>query len=86
MNIELHIDELVLHGFAPEDRYRIGESVERELVQLIRERGLQHAPSTNVHIPALKGGNVQIGTDANHHTVGAEIARSVYGTIQGSQY
>ncbi len=30
-NIELHIEELVLHGFSPNDRHAIGEAVQREL-------------------------------------------------------
>ena len=46
-NIELHIEELVLHGFSPSDRYRIAEAIERELVQLFSR---QSAPS------ALLGG------------------------------
>ena len=38
-NVELHIEELVLRGFAPGDRYRIGEAVERELAHLFSEQG-----------------------------------------------
>ena len=29
-NIKLHIEELVLHGFAPGDRYTIADAVERD--------------------------------------------------------
>jgi hypothetical protein len=29
MNINLHIDELVLHGFASTERYRIADAVEQ---------------------------------------------------------
>ena len=39
-NIELHIEELVLHGFSPGDRYRIGEAVEQELTRLLADRGV----------------------------------------------
>ena len=38
--IELHIEELVLHGFAPADRYRIGDTVQRELTRLLAEQGM----------------------------------------------
>ena len=31
MNIVIEIDELVLHGFPPADRNRIGEAVQAEL-------------------------------------------------------
>src|SRR5258708_7973370 len=36
-NINLHIEELVLHGFAPGDRYTIADPVERELSRLLTE-------------------------------------------------
>jgi hypothetical protein len=40
VNLELHVEELVLHGFAPGDRYRIGEALERTLTQLFVEQGV----------------------------------------------
>jgi len=39
-NIELHIEELVLHGLSPGDRYRIGEAVEQELTRLLADQGV----------------------------------------------
>ncbi len=38
--VDLHIEELVLHGFSPGDRFRIGEAVELELTRLITEQGI----------------------------------------------
>jgi hypothetical protein len=38
--IELHIEELVLHGFKPGDRWRIGDAVEEELRGLLRANGI----------------------------------------------
>jgi len=43
MDILIEIDELVLHGFPPGDRYRIGEAVQAELVRILGERGLPGA-------------------------------------------
>ena len=40
MNIELEIDELVLHGVAPTDRVAVGEAVQHELTRLLTERGV----------------------------------------------
>jgi hypothetical protein len=37
-SIELHIEELVLQGFAPGDRYCIANAVERELLRLFAEQ------------------------------------------------
>ena len=39
-NIELHIEELVLNGFGPVDRYRIGVAVEVELARLFAEQSV----------------------------------------------
>ena len=42
-SIEMHIEELVLHGFEPGDRHAIGDAVERELARLLSEHGLPSA-------------------------------------------
>lgn len=79
-SVELHIEELVLHGFAPGDRYRIGEAVERELFRLMTERGVP---------PSLAGGDASI-LDAGEFIVernsapeeiGLQVARAVYGGL-----
>jgi len=38
--VELHIEELVLHGFRSGDRFHIGDALERELVRLLGKQGL----------------------------------------------
>jgi len=38
--IEVHIDELVLHGFAPEARWQVGDALESELRSLLAEGGV----------------------------------------------
>ena len=38
-NVELHIEELVLHGFAPGDRHRIGEAVRARAGAPVRRAG-----------------------------------------------
>ena len=43
MDIVIEIDELVLHGFPPGDRYRIGEAVQAEFARILGERGLPGA-------------------------------------------
>ena len=46
MNVELNIEELVLHGFPPGEHQHIGEAVERELSRLFAEQGV---PPSLVH-------------------------------------
>ena len=38
-SVDLHIEELLLDGFSPADRYAIREAVERELTRLMNEAG-----------------------------------------------
>jgi len=38
--VEVHIEELVLHGFPPLDRHAVGEAVQRELGALVASRPL----------------------------------------------
>lgn len=80
--VELHIDELVLHGFKPADRRRIGEAVERELTRLLSEHGIDGI-SDDVQISRLEGRDITLTPVGRAETTGAEIARSVYGSISG---
>jgi hypothetical protein len=78
-NIDLHIEELVLHGFDPRDRHGIADAVQRELARLVGERGLAavHGP---LEIPRLDGGTIQLsGTRAAG--AGASIAGAVHSTL-----
>ena len=38
--VEVHIEELVLHGFPPLDRHAAAEAVQRELAALVADRPL----------------------------------------------
>ena len=78
-DIELHIEELVLHGFEPGDRYRIGHAVEQELGRLLTERGAPLARSGEV--PRLDGGSFEAKPDSGVEEIGAKVARAVYGGL-----
>ena len=80
-NVEIHIEELILHGFHPADRQRIGEALEQELVRLASTQGISDGFSDDVHIPLLDGGSFQMGTGGRPETAGAGIARSLHRSI-----
>jgi len=40
MRIEVHIEELILEGFAPGDRWRVGAAVQEELGRLFSRQGV----------------------------------------------
>lgn len=79
--IELHIEELVLHGFAPGDRYRIGEAVQRELMRLLGEQGMPPSLGQGGEIARLDGGSFKV-TSNKPETVGAQVAQAVHGGLQ----
>lgn len=80
MQVEVSIDELVLEGFAPSDKYRIGEMVTREL-----ERLFLQAPNS----PAMNESSrevVDAGTFPMRSTrgevIGTQIAQTVFASFQ----
>jgi hypothetical protein len=79
MNIVVEIDEIVLHGFPPGERQRIGEAVQAELARILGERGLPGAWS------ASSAGRLDAGAfpvaDVRPGTIGAGVAEAVYRTV-----
>lgn len=76
--IELHIEELVLHGFEGYDKYLIGEAIEREITRLLQERGLPASFSREGTVRRLNAGNFTVQTNSKAAAVGSQIAQSVY--------
>jgi len=83
MNIELHIEELALHGFAPGDRYRIGEAVERELQRLLAEQGAPALFSGPVDLTRIDAGAFNMKPDANSEMIGVQVAQAIYSGMSG---
>ena len=81
-NIELHIDELVLHGFRSGDRHRIGEAVERELTRLLAEQGLPKAQGAEV--ARIDGGSFSLAQNARTEVTGTQVAQAVYGRLSNN--
>lgn len=75
--VELHIDELVLQGFAASDRYRIAAAIEQELAQLVREHGLPAAIEAG-SIAALNAGGFDVAANATPRAIGKHVAQAVY--------
>ena len=81
-NIELHIEELVLHGFAPGDRYRIAEGVEQELTRLLADRGVPQSLERGGEIANMDGGAFEVVQGSRAQVVGAQVAKAVYGGLR----
>ena len=81
-NIELNIDELVLHGFAPGDRYRIGEAVEQELTRLLGDRGVPQSLERGREIANMDGGAFEVAQGSRPQVVGTQVVKAVYGGLR----
>lgn len=80
-SVELHIEELVLHGFPQGDRYRIGDALQRELTRLFSEQDAPAAITNEGEIAHLDGGTLQVAPGSNPDEVGARLARAIYGGL-----
>lgn len=79
--IELHIEELVLHGFAPGDRHAIGDAVEHELTRLFAEQSLASSSIVSHERAHIDAGDVHVAPESMAQSVGAQVARAVHGGL-----
>jgi hypothetical protein len=83
-SIELHIEELVIDGFAPDNTERFAAAVESELTRLLSERGIQGSLTEDIDVERLAGGALRIRQDEQSETTGRRLARTIYtGMIGG---
>ena len=80
-NIELHIEELVLHGFSPGDRDAIGAAIQGELARLFAEQGAHPALQQTHAVEKVDGGSFTMRAGAKVTTIGTQVAQSVYGGL-----
>jgi len=80
--IHLHIEELVLHGFVPADRYRIGDAMQRELARLFTEKQTPPSLTKNAEIDRLNGGTFHMTAAPRPEATGAQVARAVFGGLR----
>jgi hypothetical protein len=80
--IELNIDELVLHGFPPGERYAIADAVEQTLSQLLTEQianeGIPDSLANNSRRAHVDGGSFNVETGAKSGAIGGQIAQNIH--------
>ncbi len=81
-SINLHIEELVLHGFAPGDRHGIGEAVQVELARLLSEQPLPTSLGKKNSLEHVNAGTIQLRKDARPGVVGGQIASAIHGGLK----
>ncbi|MEN6488606.1 MAG: hypothetical protein ABFD66_06950 [Smithella sp.] len=85
MNIDLHIEELILFGFAPGDRQRIAEAVQEELARLLRENKLPEMLEQGGEIPHLNVGSFTVRAGEKPDFIGMHIGETLYQGIAEEQ-
>jgi hypothetical protein len=76
--VELHIEELVLTGFAPGDRFHIGDAVQSELARLLGERGMRNFEREPIAVENLDAGRFKVAQGARPQAIGGQIAEKLY--------
>lgn len=77
-SIEINIGEIVLHGFSPADKFRIGQAVEQHLTSLLIEQGVPSSLQKNSDQPSIKGATFQLSQHDSAGSIGNQIAGTVY--------
>lgn len=85
MNIELHIDRLVLEGLPLESRQgpQLREAIESELQQLLQSHGLAANMQTEQTIRRIQAPVIQFSRSPQVQSLGQHIAHSIYSGIGG---
>jgi hypothetical protein len=83
MNINLHIERLVLDGLniGHGQGALVKAAVEAELGRLLREGGMSLDLSSGGAFPSVKAGSIMMGKEGNPSMVGQQIAKAVYDGI-----
>ena len=84
--IELHIEELVLHGFTAYNAHQIGDAIQREITRLLRERRLPSALSADINLERLNAGSFTIQSGAKAEVVGTSIGNAIYQPLQSEKF
>ncbi|MGA9998446.1 MAG: hypothetical protein WBP93_23735 [Pyrinomonadaceae bacterium] len=83
--IELHIEELVLHGFERGDRYAVADAIERELSRLLAEQfteqGIPSSLTQNSESAHLDAGAFHVAPRSKADHIGAQVAQAVHGGL-----
>ena len=77
-SVELHIEELVLHGFAPGDRFAVGDAVESELARLLHEQGIPISLRFRNATDEIRNATFNATHNAKPSTIGRQISQAVY--------
>ncbi len=76
-NVDVQIDELILHGFPVADRYVIGDALSSELGQLVLDVQ-EYSFDKDIQIPVQRAGEFSVPPNAKPALIGAKVAQTVH--------
>jgi hypothetical protein len=82
--VRLHIENLVLRGFAPADRRRIADRVQSELVRLMTDGHPMPSLKEPSFVERNDGGTIRISAGGSPQATGKQIAHAIYRSLQQS--
>ncbi len=77
-DIEIYIEELVLHGFEPGDYRGIKSAVEAELARLLKTGGIPFSITGASNIRTMEAGGFTLSKGTQVNNIGRQIAGTLY--------
>lgn len=83
MNINLHIERLILDGlsFEASNKASLQTAIETELARILTENNSAANWQTGGATPSVRAAGIQITTQSSPAQIGRQIAGSIYGSI-----
>jgi hypothetical protein len=81
-DIHINIEEIILEGFSPSEKYRIAEAIRTELTRLVQVRGLPAAFNQNGEIQNLPAQTIHLTRNQTAPDIGSKVAQSIYGGLK----
>ena len=81
-DIAFHIDQLMLEGLPPSDRYQFGNAVQTELARLLAERGMPPNLTSSAELEQLAAGTISITAAPRPEIIGRQVAEAVHRGIE----
>lgn len=85
MAINLHIDQLILHGFDDLDRRQFAAALEQELSRLLAEQHGAQIWTGPAYTARVDGGSIDMVPNMGAEALGAQVAQSITDTIQPAE-
>ena len=77
-DIAFHIDQLMLEGLPPSDRYQFGNAVQTELERLLAQKGMPPNLTSSAELEQLAAETISITAAPRPEIIGRQVTEAVY--------